>query len=131
MTKLKTCSAAASLGHGFPDSIVDPPAGLNRFHEEFQAFESLARGSKRRLAMDWDERKPCMEDRTENVRLIGTTSITPPGPPRAGDFSAAAACGHLSALYFAAIASAFVPVDFYEYRPVNLRIDGLRTSTPI
>ena len=33
-----------------------------------------------------------------------------------------------SSLYFSAITSAFVPVEFYDYRPVNLKLDNLKTS---
>ena len=34
-----------------------------------------------------------------------------------------------SSLYFSAIASAFVPVDYYEYRPVKLTLDNFRSRT--
>lgn len=33
-----------------------------------------------------------------------------------------------SSLYFVATASAFVPIDFYDYRPANLGLSGLRTA---
>ncbi len=33
-----------------------------------------------------------------------------------------------SSLYFSGIVSAFVPVDFYDYRPADLRLDGLSTK---
>ncbi len=32
-----------------------------------------------------------------------------------------------SSLYFSGLVSAFVPVDFYDYRPADLRLDGLTT----
>ncbi len=34
-----------------------------------------------------------------------------------------------SSLYFCGIVSAFVPVDFYDYRPADLRLDGLTTNS--
>lgn len=33
-----------------------------------------------------------------------------------------------SSLYFVAIASAFVPIDFYDYRPAELDLDGVSTN---
>jgi hypothetical protein len=34
-----------------------------------------------------------------------------------------------SSLYFSALLSTFIPVDFYDYRPADLRLDGLTTSS--
>lgn len=34
-----------------------------------------------------------------------------------------------SILYFCGILSAFIPVDFYDYRPADLRLDNLSTAT--
>lgn len=34
-----------------------------------------------------------------------------------------------SSLYFCSMLSAFVPVDFYDYRPANLNLSGLRSSS--
>ena len=34
-----------------------------------------------------------------------------------------------SSLYFSGIVSAFVPVDFYDYRPADLRLEGLTTNS--
>ena len=34
-----------------------------------------------------------------------------------------------SSLYFSGVVSAFVPVEFYDYRPADLRLEGLSTHT--
>ena len=59
-----------------------------------------------------------------------TTSTTPPGRPAC--WRSCKPALHVdvsSSLYFAAIASAFVPVDYYEYRPVKLSLDNFRSRT--
>ncbi len=34
-----------------------------------------------------------------------------------------------SSLYFCGIVSSFIPVDFYDYRPADLRLEGLKTAS--
>ena len=108
-----------------------PPADdfAATFRDEFAAFRAMAARSPRELPVRWDDAKPCLDDRTATTgfdrhyvyhtawaaRVIARTR-----PVRHVDVS--------SSLYFAAIASAFVPVDYYEYRPVRLELDNLESG---
>jgi SAM-dependent methyltransferase len=96
------------------------------FTEDFARFSDMQSRNDRGLALNWEERQPCLADRTPGcgfdrhyvyhtawaARVLAATR-----PAKHIDIS--------SSLYFCAIASAFVPVDYYEYRPVNLTLDNL------
>lgn len=96
------------------------------FRSDFAAFGEMLRASGRSFQMDWDDRRPCHDDRTAATgfdrhyvyhtawaaRLLARLR-----PSKHVDIA--------SSLYFAAIASAFVPVRYYEYRPVDLHLANL------
>ena len=97
------------------------------FRADFDRFAALATdGAEPRFAVDWDDRLPCLDDRTAAagfdrhyvyhtawaMRVLARTR-----PARHVDIA--------SSLYFAALASAFVPVRYFEYRPVDLQLPGL------
>jgi SAM-dependent methyltransferase len=126
MTTLSDLPATAPL-------LAPPDDFAATFRDEFAAFRAMAARSPRGgggLSVRWDDAKPCPDDRTATTgfdrhyvyhtawaaRVIARTR-----PARHVDVS--------SSLYFAAIASAFVPVDYYEYRPVRLDLDNLETNT--
>ena len=89
----------------------------------------MSENSQPRLAVRWRDRAPCLRDRTESTgfdrhyvyhtawaaRIVRQVS-----PARHVDVS--------SSLFFCGIVSAFVPVDFYDYRPADLRLDGLTSG---
>lgn len=95
-----------------------------RFIRDFQRFKSQ-RGNCR-FDLRWADRYPCLSDRTTNTpfdrhyvfhtgwaaRILSKTK-----PREHIDIS--------SSLYFASIASAFVPIKFYDYRPPDLKLAGL------
>jgi SAM-dependent methyltransferase len=99
------------------------------FRDEFAAFRAMSARSPRELPVRWDDAKPFPDDRTATTgfdrhyvyhtawaaRVIARTR-----PARHVDVS--------SSIYFAAIASAFMPVDYYEFRPVRLELDNLETN---
>lgn len=81
------------------------------------------------LPVSWEERHPCLDDDTSTTgfdrhyvyhpawaaRVLATTR-----PQRHVDIA--------STLHFCSIVSAFVPVDFYDYRPADLAIDSLTSA---
>jgi len=99
------------------------------FVEGFTRFRNLVSSNNRGLPVKWEERQPLLDDRTARLgfdrhyiyhtawaaRILSRTK-----PARHVDVS--------STLYFCAIVSAFVPVDYYEFRPVNLALDNLSTG---
>jgi SAM-dependent methyltransferase len=102
------------------------------FNQEFKAFKKLclSPGSSQRFDLRWQDRQPCLEDRTATTgfdrhyiyhpawaaRIIANNK-----PSEHTDIS--------STLNFCAILSAFVPVRFYDYRPPDLRLDKLRCGS--
>lgn len=98
-----------------------------RFRKEFLALRRQAAARGARFALRWRDRWPCLEDRTADTpfdrHYVYHTAwaarvLAERRPTKHVDIS--------SSLYFCAIASAFVPVDCYDFRPPRLELDGLR-----
>lgn len=101
-----------------------------RFVRDFLEFRRAAKKSHPRLTVFWKDRYPCLDDNTRTTgfdrhyvyhtawaaRVLAETR-----PCRHVDIS--------SSLYFASIASAFVPIDFYDYRPAQLMLSTLRCES--
>jgi SAM-dependent methyltransferase len=99
------------------------------FRAEFEAFGQLAQAAGGRFALKWEDRWACLHDRTPAtsfdthyvyhcawaVRVVA--GIHP-------DFHVDIA----SSLHFCAQLSAFIPVQFYDYRPAALHLPGLTTG---
>lgn len=95
------------------------------FRIPFQ-FLSLKRASGRRFSLQWSDRWLCFGDATQST-----------GFDRHYIYHTAWACRVLaetrpkehvdvsSSLYFVALASAFVPIRFFDYRPAALGLSGL------
>ncbi len=100
---------------------------LRRFRRDFVTFAGTHDTS--RLPLRWEDRHPCLDDATPftnfDAHYIFHTawaarSVARLRPAHHVDIS--------SCLYFSGIVSAFVPVSFYDYRPVDLRLPGLETE---
>ncbi len=97
-----------------------------RFVADFRKFERLYAGSVRDLELRWTHRYPCLDDNTAATtfdahytyhpawaaRIIAQTK-----PPLHIDIS--------SSLNFCTMVSAFVAVEFYDLRPVEISLSGL------
>lgn len=82
-----------------------------------------------KFEMNWKNRYPCLNDKTEQTlfdrhyiyhtawaaRILSATK-----PKKHIDIS--------SSLYFSSIVSAFIPIDFYDYRPPQLKLSNLRVG---
>lgn len=100
------------------------------FKQQFAQFDRLSHGRGARLRLDWAERYPCLDDATSETgfdrhyiyfpawaaRVLAQTK-----PSKHIDIS--------STLNFCAIASAFLPVEFFDYRPAPLYLPGLKTGS--
>ncbi len=101
----------------------------SRFRREFATFSTLSRKTVSRFSLRWQDRYPCLEDRTFvtnfdhhyvyhtawAARVIAKTR-----PTYHIDIS--------SSLYFCSLVSAFVPVKFYDYRLTNLHLSNLSSE---
>ncbi|MEW6665501.1 MAG: DUF268 domain-containing protein [Thermodesulfobacteriota bacterium] len=99
-----------------------------QFRKQFLHFKSLCQS--KRFQLDWRDRHPCMRERDTRTssfdrhyvyhtawaaRVLARTR-----PEEHVDIS--------SSLYFAGITSAFIPMRFYDFRPPNLRLDGIKVD---
>lgn len=98
------------------------------FAREFTEFAARAEVGGPRFPMTWEDRYPCLDDRTAvtvfdrhyvfhtawAARVLARTS-----PARHVDVS--------SSLYFVTAVSAFVPTTFYDIRPARLDLSGLES----
>jgi SAM-dependent methyltransferase len=100
-----------------------------KFRRLFREFARL-RGASDRLGMQWADRLPRMDDASTTtpfdrhyVYHVGWAArvLAETRPTRHVDIG--------SSLYFASAASAFVAMEFYDYRPPELELDGLRVGS--
>lgn len=97
------------------------------FEQEFREFNSAHKATNRTEPIEWDERYPCLHDKTTETpfdrhylyhpawaaRVLARTK-----PELHVDFS--------SSLNFCTMVSAFVPVEFYDFRPAPIVLDNLQ-----
>lgn len=97
------------------------------FMREFCQFSSAIQTN--RFTVDWKNRYPCLNDKTSTTlfnrhyvfhtawaaRILARTK-----PKEHVDIS--------SSLYFSCLASAFLPIRFYDYRPTDLNLSGLQSQ---
>lgn len=90
----------------------------------------MSKSVKPRFALRWQDRLPCLDDRTMETafdrhyvyhpawaaRVLAQTK-----PPVHVDVS--------STLHFCSLVSAFLPVKFYDYRPADLKLDNLTSES--
>ena len=107
-------------------SRLSKPWRLLRFAREFGQFAKLHRAQRPELPLSWRERWPRLNDRTEHLpfdahyiyhtawaaRVLAATR-----PSRHVDISSLA--------YFSTLCSAFVPIEFYDYRPAGIVLPNL------
>jgi SAM-dependent methyltransferase len=96
---------------------------------DFKKFKKLSNNTEKRFSIPWKNRHPCLYDNTSKTyfdrhyvyhtgwaaRVLAQTK-----PEKHIDIS--------SSLYFASIASAFVPFEFYDYRPAKLELSNLSSK---
>ncbi len=93
---------------------------------DYRAFRRLAGRDNSRFMLRWQDRYPCLDDKTSNTGFDRHYSYHPAwaarrvagrGPDFHVDIS--------SSLHFCTLVSAFLPVRFFDYRPADLRLDNL------
>ncbi len=102
--------------------------------EEFRAFESAHRSKRPELPIEWRDRWPRLNDRTEHLPFDAhyvyhtawaARRLAEIRPTRHVDIS--------SLTYFATLCSAFMPVEFYDYRPAAIHLSNsqMRCCRPV
>lgn len=105
-------------------ATLDPD--ISEFFKEFKRFRELSRAAEDRFDVDWADRLPCLNDRTAATGFDRHYVYHTAWAARVlARLRPAAHVDIASSLYFASIASAFVPVQYYEYRRVDLQLPNL------
>jgi hypothetical protein len=94
------------------------------FRKEFDSF--AAASDPKRFAVQWEDRYPILNEKTAETNFDrhyiyhtawAARCLDRTKPQKHVDIS--------SLLYFSALCSAFVPIEFYDFRPANLVLDNL------
>lgn len=118
---------------GLINQMIQSDEVLRRKEEvlrsEFVEFERLSENLKwRKLDVDWDDRYLCLDDKTKDTGFDrhyvyhpawAARVLAKVAPRKHTDFS--------STLNFCSLISAFIPVDFYDYRPAPLHLSNLNS----
>jgi SAM-dependent methyltransferase len=99
------------------------------FSEDFERFLIQESYTKSRFRLNWNERKPILDERVKNTpfpsQYIYHTAwaarvLYRSRPKRHVDIS--------SQLWFATMVSTFVPVEYFDYRPPLVQLDNLKVG---
>ena len=99
------------------------------FRKDFKEFEKLAVSKDSRFIPLWENKYPCLYDKTDVTRFDYHYIFHPAWAARVvAKIKPKLYIDISSTLNFCAIVSSFVPVDFYDYRPAYLNLPGLNSK---
>lgn len=98
------------------------------FIKDFLKFKYSSDG-ERRFSLLWRDRFPCLNDRSSTTVFDRHYIYHPAWAARV--LAQTKPSIHIdisSSLHFCSLVSAFIPIDFYDYRPAKLRLSGLSSQ---
>lgn len=97
------------------------------FNQQFLTFKNkLQQSSRSDFSCDEKDFYPCMEDNTSITGFDAHYLYHPAwAARRIKEVNPLKHIDISSILYFSSLLSAFVPVEFYDYRPASIQLDGL------
>lgn len=101
------------------------------FKRDFEAYKKLSKEKEdSRFIPLWENRYPCLYDKTAGTNFDAHYIYHPAWAARViAKVKPKLHVDISSKLYFATMLSAFVPVDFYDYRPANIKnLSGLASK---
>jgi SAM-dependent methyltransferase len=99
---------------------------FRRFVADFRAFRGLSSTADGRFDVDWGDRYPCLDDYTATTAFDAHYLYHPAWAARI--VAATKPKLHIdigSKLDFCAMLSAFVPTEFYDFRPAEITLSNL------
>lgn len=94
------------------------------FKNEFSYFNSI--DINRKLSCNWKDIYPCLGDKTETTGFDAHYIYHPAWAARiVKEINPVKHIDISSTLHFCSILSAFIPVEFYDYRPAHLNLNNL------
>lgn len=99
---------------------------MKAFKEEFNLFKKNSSG---RFEIDWKNAKPYLDDSTATTGFDAHYVYHPAWAARiVKKINPSVHIDISSTLHFCAQLSAFIPVEFYDYRPALLNLDNLKSE---
>jgi SAM-dependent methyltransferase len=93
---------------------------------DFRKFTQLAKGARPDMSVEWKDRYPCLLDNTTNTDFDRHYVYHTAWAARVvRDINPAKHVDISSSLHFSTIVSAFINIDFYDYRPAKLDLDNI------
>jgi SAM-dependent methyltransferase len=101
-----------------------------RFEADFTAFQALSRQEGDRLPVRREDLYPCLDDGSANTSFDAHYIYHPAWAARI--LARTRPANHVdisSIVSFCAVVSAFLPVEFYDFRPAPLKLDNLQSGS--
>jgi hypothetical protein len=117
---IKTIFAKAEANNALPKHFID----------SYHVITELERKTNKRFKLEKDDFYPCLNDNTEFASFDRHYVYHPAWAARiVKEINPVKHVDISSSLYFCSMLSAFVPVEFYDYRPANLILNNLKSSS--
>lgn len=100
---------------------------LSEFREEFLEYSDMQRHAQFRLPCEWQDRFPCLDDRASTTPFDRHYTYHPAWAARI--LARTRPSKHIdisSTINFSTLVSAFIPIEFYDYRPAPIALPDLR-----
>ena len=96
------------------------------YQKDFRTFSALSLQTEARFPMRWEDRLPCLYDKTATTAFDRHYIYHPAWAARVLSITKPSEHTDISStLAFCTIVSAFMPVKFYDYRPAALNLSNL------
>lgn len=106
------------------NQFIDNIKKYNQYRTDFKRFSQLQ--SKERFRLDWNDRYPCLDDKTDTSSFDAHYIYHPAWAARLiAKIHPVLHVDISSSLVFCTMLSAYVPVEFYDFRPAELTLEGL------
>ena len=96
-----------------------------KFKKEFKKFQNISRNDNR-FSLNWENKCPCLSDKTTQTKFDAHYIYHPAWAARILEKTKPKKHIDISStLHFCSIISAFIPVEFYDFRPAKLNLSNL------
>jgi hypothetical protein len=112
-----------------PYFIIKPISdlcGKYRFIQDYHNFKDKSNQCSQRFSLEWKDKYPCLSDRTSTTGFDRHYIYHPAWAARIlKDIHPIVHVDISSTLAFCTLVSAFIPVEFYDYRPADLQLSNM------
>lgn len=99
------------------------------FIRDFFRFKHAIIDTKRRFSLLWQDRYPCLNDKTSSTNFDRHYIYHPAWAARVlAQTRPEVHVDISSSLHFCSLVSAFMPIKFYDYRPADLKLSNLSSE---